>query len=99
VKQPLQLETMETALWHCTSCQIWWGNGPKTDEAAALMQQAANHEPILAWDEFRGWRVDGALGTAVACPNCGKSATRLAPSRTSRPAARSAHQHPVLEAS
>lgn len=73
MKQQQQTQ-LETALWHCESCRVWWGNGSNMRDAATLMQGVASQRPALAWDEYRGWR---SVTTVVTCPQCQKPATPL----------------------
>lgn len=70
VKQQLQTETL---IWHCKSCQAWWGNGGHVHDASALVQYAANTTTSLAWDNYRGWRT--VTSGTMTCPQCGQLAS------------------------
>jgi hypothetical protein len=86
----------ETALWHCETCQIWWGSGNNMREAATLMQNVAKMTFPLAWDEYRGWRSGTAI---VTCPQCGQPAKSLSNQHTflqEEPLPQHQH-HPYLE--
>lgn len=89
-----QRQQVETALWRCESCRIWWGSGSNTRDAGALMQYVAKMMQPQVWDDYRGWHNMTAIAT---CPQCGRLASPFLQPRSFRPNERLQPQQSFLE--